>query len=188
MKWRLTLAAAMFGMAMPASAATILLHPEGEGHNAGLMLPVGLDTGVYHARFVLDRPAAQGSALTAIYNVSYDFWGVADGSWYGGNDTPTFWDYPFQGMELTWIIRVERPYHISAGFWGDEFGYVDEVGRYYIDLVLGDFYFASDDPVRLDYSIERIGAVPEPESWAMMIIGFGIVGWMRRRGRRGYRR
>ena len=176
MKWPVALAAAMLGTTMPAPAATIILHPEGEWHNAGLSLPLGLGTGVYHARLMVDRPLAEGSVLTIIHNLSYDFLGVSDGTWYGGNDVPAYWDYPIQGSTLSRIIRVDRPYRISAGFWGDEIGYVDEVGFYYADVLLGDFYFASNDPVRLDVSIERISAVPEPSGWAMLITGFAVIG------------
>jgi hypothetical protein len=162
--------AALFGAA-PASAATIMLEPEGAGHSAGFNLGMFLGEGVY-----------AGSVLTFIYNVSYDFYGVADGNHYGGNDVPTFWDHAFTGTAFSRILKVQRPYRLVSN-WGGEIGDIEERGLYYLDAVYGDFTFVNAGPVRLDYTFERISEVPEPSSWAMLIAGFGLAGWHLRRRR-----
>lgn len=173
--------AALFGAA-PAPAATIMLEAEGAEHSAGFNFDMFLGEGVYAARFLLDRSAQPGSMLTFIYSVSYDFYGVADGNHYGGNDVPTFWDHAFTGTAFSRILRVQRPYRLVSN-WGGDIGDIEERGLYYLDAVYGDFYFADPGPVRLDYMFERISAVPEPSSWAMMIAGFGPAGWHLRRRR-----
>lgn len=173
--------AALFGAA-PASAATIMLEAEGAEHSAGFNLGIFLGEGVYVAHFLLDRVAQPGTMLTFIYSVSYDFYGVADGNHYGGNDVPTFWDHAFTGTAFSRILRVQRPYRLVSN-WGGDIGEIEERGLYYLDAVYGDFYFADPGPVRLDYMFERISPVPEPSSWAMMIAGFGLAGWHLRRRR-----
>jgi hypothetical protein len=162
--------------APPASAATILLTPyDGD---AGIIEDTYLDTGVYAARFAFDRPVAAGY-LSFVITKTYDFFGVADGEYYGGNDVPLYRDYEFGGTLFTGLLRVERPYHLVE-HWGG-LGDIAEYGRYYLEVTFGDFHFPSDAPVRLDYGFERLSAVPEPSHWAILIGGFGMAGTMLRR-------
>ena len=173
--------AALFGAA-PASAATVMLEAEGAEHSAGFNHGIFLGEGVYAARFRLDRAAQPGSMLTFIHNVSYDFYGVADGIHYGGNDVPTFRDHAFTGAAFSVILKVQRPYR-QVTHWGGDIGDIEERGHFYLDAVYGDLYFADPGPVRLDYMFERVSEVPEPSSWAMLVAGFGFAGWFLRRRR-----
>jgi hypothetical protein len=182
MRGCITFACAALLGAAPASAATIMLEAEGAEHSAGLNLGMFLGEGVYAARFLLDRAARPGTMLTFIHGVSYDFYGVADGIHYGGNDVPTFRDHAFTGTAFSAILKVQRPYRLVT-HWGGDIGDVEERGFYYLEAVYGDFYFASPGPVRLDYAFDRISAVPEPSSWAILIAGFGLAGWSLRRRR-----
>lgn len=168
-------ALAGLAIATPASAATILLHPEGTDHRAAINIDMFLGEGVYAARFFFDQPAGPGSLLTFIHNVDYDFYGVDDGIHYGGDDVPTFRDYSFTGATFSTLLRVERPYR-QLWHWGGEIGDVEERGVYHIDAAFGECAFLSPGPVRLDYGFERVGEVPEPSSWAMLITGFLAVG------------
>ena len=180
MRGCITFACAALLGAMPAPAATIMLEAEGTEHSAGFNLDMFLGEGVYAARFLLDRAAQPGTMLTFIRGVSYDFYGVADGIHYGGNDVPTFQDHAFTGTAFSAIVKVQRPYRLVT-HWGGDVGDVEERGFYYLEAVYGDFYFAGPGPVRLDYAFERISEVPEPSSWAMLVAGFGLVGWSLRR-------
>ena len=182
MKIRFLLALASLAIATPASAVTILMTPDEPYHDAYIARATYLDTGVYLARFAFDRPVVAGH-LTFIHGRTYDFWGVEDGEHYGGNDIPLFRDAEFDGQLFTSIIRIERPY-LRHHHWG-RIGAIQEYGYYYLEATLGDFVFANAEPVRLDYSFERLSAVPEPASWAMLITGFGAVGWAMRRRRAG---
>lgn len=184
MKGWITFACAALLGAAPAPAATIMLQAEGVEHSAGFNLGMFLGEGVYAARFLLDRAAQPGTMLTFIHGVSYDFYGVADGIHYGGNDVPTFRDHAFTGTAFSAILKVQRPYRLVT-HWGGDVGDVEERGFYYLDAVYGDFYFAGPGPVRLDYAFERISEVPEPSSWAMLIAGFGLAGWSLRRRTHG---
>lgn len=170
-------------IATPGSAATILLHPEGIDHRVAINIDMFLEEGVYAARFAFDRPAGPDSLLTFIHNVDYDFYGVADGVHYGGDDVPAFWDHSFTGTTFSTLLRIERPYQ-QLWHWGGEIGDVEERGVYYINAAYGDLTFSSPAPVRLDYGFERVGEVPEPSSWAILIAGFLAVGSALRKRRR----
>lgn len=178
MKVRLFLALAGLFVATPASAVTVLLEPNDFTYDSSLVQGTYLDTGVYLARFAFDRPVVAG-ALSFIYSQSYDFYGIDDGEYYGGNDTFTYWDHSFDGGVFTTIFKIERPYR-SVHHWGGV-GDIEEFRRFYLEATFGDFIFASTEPVQLDYSFERLSAVPEPSSWAMLITGFGLAGWKWRR-------
>ncbi|MBB4642095.1 PEPxxWA-CTERM sorting domain-containing protein [Rhizorhapis suberifaciens] len=175
-------ALAGLAIAAPASAATILLHPDGAEHRAAINIDMFLGEGVYAARFAFDRPVGPECLLTFIHNVDYDFYGVADGIHYGGDDVPTFWDHSFTGSTFSTLLRVERPYR-QLWHWAGEIGDVEERGVYSVNAAFGEFTFDSPAPVRLDYGFERVGEVPEPSSWAMLIAGFLALGTALRRQR-----
>ena len=40
---------------------------------------------------------------------------------------------------------------------------------------------SGDGLVTIDLLQAPVGGVPDPTSWAMMLSGFGVVGWLRRR-------
>lgn len=184
MKIQVLLALAGLAVAAPASAATtILITPDESYHDAYIARETYLDTGVYLARFAFDQPVVAGR-LTFIHGRTYDFWGAEDGEHYGGNDVPLYRDDEFAGKLFTTIIRVERPY-LRLHHWSG-IGEIEEYGYYYLEATLGDFVFADAEPVRLDYSFQRLSAVPEPAIWAMLIMGFGAVGWTMRRRRAGF--
>lgn len=46
------------------------------------------------------------------------------------------------------------------------------------------FYSGSDNPGATSFQIGQVGAAPEPATWAMLILGFGIAGAALRRRRR----
>lgn len=180
MKVRHVLALAGLFIATPASAVTVLLEPADFSYDSYIVHGTYLDTGVYLARFAFDRPVVAGT-LSFMYSQSYDFYGLDDGEYYGGNDTFTYWDHSFGGQLFTNIFKIDRPYR-RVHHWGG-IGDVEEFRRYYLEATFGDFTFASTEPVRLEYSFERLSAVPEPSSWAMLITGFGLAGWHLRRRR-----
>ena len=175
MRFRYLLALLGLAAANPLPAATIILHPEETDHHAGFNLNLFLGTGVYAARFAFDRPVQPGSLLTFIHNASYDFYGMADGVHYGGDDVPAYWDHALFGRNFSTLLRVERPYRLLQN-WGGDIGDVEERGLYYLDAAYGDLYFPTAAPVRMDYGFVRVGEVPEPSSWAMLITGFAVIG------------
>lgn len=186
MIFRHFLAFAALLSASPAFAATIILHPAGVDRQADFRLDEYLSDGLYLARFNFSGRTEPGSLLTFITQLSYDFYGVEDGVHYGGNDHPIYWDHYFAGTRYSTLVRIERPYRL-LDYWGGDVGYIEERGYHYLEAMMGEFYFRSNEPVRMDYSVERISAVPEPSNWAMMIAGFAVAGWMRRR-KKGERR
>lgn len=61
----------------------------------------------------------------------------------------------------------------TPGFWDDSYSSLTATSNSSSPI-------ASADGMRNAYVIEYSAAVPEPASWALMILGFGLVGWKAR--------
>ena len=140
--------------------------------------PVFSDPGTYRYSFTLDRAAPAEIYIFA--QETYNWYGVDDGIYYGGNDVPIEPIYSFltPGTEGEALFTLDPPY--EAFYPGDPA--IHEIGFYFMNDGQLRLYGAfGDDPIGYVFSAELLTAVPEAHNWALMILGFGLVGAALRR-------
>lgn len=126
------------------------------------------DPGIYLVGFEVSRPGGLTFTLTTLE--TYDFFDPVTHAPMGGNDvessdTPYF---PPPIVSYSRYFKVGRPYAFFDGTY-------DVVGSYKGRLSLAGF-FDGDTPVDWTVYADRVGDVPEPGAWALMILGFGLAG------------
>ncbi|MGD9811763.1 MAG: PEPxxWA-CTERM sorting domain-containing protein [Sphingobium sp.] len=131
--------------------------------------------GTYRYSFQFSRPATFGD-LWVQYGYVYDVYDI-NGAYSYGNDLYLEKQYSFANpvRSGTALFTLPANYQIDAPGGGTE------IGRYFGLGSFIEFIFPSDDPV--SYSVS-VGMVPEPATWAMMIMGFAAIGAAMRHQRR----
>ena len=165
----------------PANAVTItgeaVFDAFGEAIISG---PIFSDPGTYRYSFTLDRAAPAEIYIFA--QESYDWYGVDDGIHYGGDDVPIEPIYSFltPATEGEALFTLSPPY--ENFYPGDPA--IHEFGFFFMtDAQLRLYGALGDDPIHYAFSAELLTPVPEAQSWALMIVGFGLVGAGLRRRR-----
>lgn len=142
--------------------------------------PIFSDPGTYRYSFTLDRAAPAEIFLFA--QETYNWYGVDDGIYYGGDDVPIEPIYSFltPGTEGEGLFTLQPPY--EHFYPGDPA--IHELGFYFMtDAQLRLYGAFGDDPIRYVFSAAPLSPVPEAQNWALMIAGFGLVGAGLRRRR-----
>jgi hypothetical protein len=152
-----------FAVSDPLAAAA----PAGDATTFGAAI-VGTD-----AEFLVANPGTQLTSLS-FYLGSLDDYNTI--SFYSGG---TLID-SFTGTELTSVLPAIPDGNQSAGDTNRRyfftFGAADNVNRVVFNTTIPAFEF--------DDIAAAVSGVPEPSTWAMMILGFGLVGFTLRNGRR----
>jgi hypothetical protein len=192
MKFIKALACAAFVVAAPASAANILTNP---GLESGSLTPWFQDrdfsSGVNW--FVTSSDAHSGTFSaedTGNKEIRQNFAGVAGSS----IDQISFWArHPNVGTNTAMFVDLFYSDATDTGFLidlvGTDWNFFDVTTRLDTTKTLVGFsLFGNSDgnpPVTRvdDFLINVGGGVPEPGTWAMMLLGFGAIGVMMRRRR-----
>jgi hypothetical protein len=92
------------------------------------------------------------------------------------------------GTAITWTgghVNIATPLTLAAGVNTLTFGYTSRTSSdgYYGFQALGDEGWATHDVLVTSDGTNLAGDIPEPASWALMLLGFGGLGAMLRRSR-----
>jgi hypothetical protein len=179
MRIGLTAVALAIGVAASAgaSAATVTgtFTPVGPSE-ALLAMLFPTDPGVYELGFAFSRPGA-GHIATHLME-TYEFYDAVTGAHEGGDDRLYDEDlfFPAPTSFGSSIFRIGRPYNIIVGG--------QRIEGFFWDAKVGlSGAFSGPAPVTYSFSVDRIGDVPEPAAWSLMILGFGAAGAVLRRRR-----
>ena len=168
---------------LPASSSEVVFAPFSQPGG-------GVTAGTYEGT-VSVTVAGLGQALGTFYSDAFYVLGI--------NPTPThegYWDLAFSTSPLTGNSSQEASNFIVGGIPA-----FNPSGIYSFDLNTGSsvpthLYFGVDDNILTDntgaYTVvvtQLASAVPEPSTWAMMILGFAGVGFMayRRKSKTAFR-
>jgi hypothetical protein len=178
---RANLAAFAFALGLAsggtASAVTVTgtIVPTPTGDLLAKLFPT--DPGVYELSFEFSRPG-EGQIHTHLFEI-FEFYDRKTGEHQGGDDHvfDNYFAFPAPTSYGSAIFRVGPPFYrfvfpetVVGGGYGD--AKVDLSGA-----------FSGPAPVTYSFSVDRIGDIPEPEAWALMILGFGAAGAALRRRR-----
>jgi hypothetical protein len=133
--------------------------------------PFSARSGTRAAFFNYDK-AAVGSRYSLSFN--FDQPVQFEGAWFSGRDTPVSLSFFREGElvgEKLGQATISAPSYLS--------GFVGPVDQVRITAFSG--FWIMDD---LAYNTDLQAAVPEPSTWAMLIVGFGAVGMGMRSSRR----
>ncbi len=165
MRFAMLLAASAAFWVQPANAATV---------SAGLFAAPP-EPGGYSLEFTFSAPVTNFVYWVAIDD-KYNFYNY-DGSYNGGNTVTADFYKTIAGpvSNIQFIFKLLRPYEHP---WGAG---VTKKGSY---VFYGDvFRFEAPEGTTYTASHRFLTAVPEPATWALMLLGFGAVGAALRRKR-----
>lgn len=175
--WKLiSLVLAMF--AMPAHAATIIGESEGDFHvdNFGLNLTA---PGNYRVSVNFTAPVEELYLAFELLETYNQFFPDDLSTPVGGNDTAVYPSVSNTGplTSAAFTFAVPAPF---AGVDGEFVTFTQ------FRLTGGTIEFYSDNAVGYSISVDRLGggAIPEPATWAFLILGFGAIGGAMRASRR----
>ena len=176
------LTVAAVAAATPAAALTITGVISGaSGTTGSAVLPMPGSPGVYAVSLRFDRPAAElvtEFAVTWTFNLYCDLEGTGDFEYCGGDDVPGRGfdsdDVPGR-RHITGLYEIGRPYTRIDGPVSYETGFYYPAGAFF------NYIFADAGQVAWQLDVTRVGDVPEPAAWALMVVGFGLAGTMLRR-------
>ena len=174
-------AAVALALCSQASAATVLTGSlsggtslSWTGNQFGISTP-----GIWEVKWETSVPTEVWLSIT--FEHQYDLWvdgaQTPDGNEFEYNENYT--DFRLNGSG-SFRVRVENPFRV--------FEPGDRPGSWWIHqsrVVGADFYLGDGaEPVTYKVTTQYISAVPEPTTWAIMIIGFGATGSLLRRQRK----
>lgn len=160
--------AAFFSFATAAEAATIV-GSSGPGYT-DRQDRLNLSTGRYRVTMTTSAPVTDAYIYVHMGS-DYHFYDPTDPTAYlGGNDFDFYRSTTADGpvTQLGFWLTVDRPY--DTCFASD----FCEEGYFWADGIEYGFFSATDQSYSID--VRYMGAVPEPAVWALMILGFGVVG------------
>jgi hypothetical protein len=117
--------------------------------------------------------------LAGTYKIGFSAYAPANGF---GNAGDASFSGSIAGVELANYLVSSGPVTTWQAFSGQTM--VGTAGMFDIEFIFNTSSVPSKDVVIDRVFVTRVGGVPEPSSWAMLIAGFGLVG-AARRGRRG---
>ena len=170
------LAVSMLLPAAAANAATVISGVSEEGQVSD-SVPISLDTGVYSV--VLSSSSTLFDVVLGFgIEEDYGIFSVETGERIAAQRVGRFTvfsaDNTVDGM-LSFIFKVPRPYEECSQIECQRGSYVAD--EFFITAL-------NNAPTNYSVTISRVGAVPEPATWALLILGFGIVGASMRYRRR----
>ena len=178
------LAAAAFATVASAQTLSGTFDPAQSGPHLTLTLPFSGGSGVYQVSMYLSRP---GSGLLELgYTSAFDWFGVDTGLFYGGDDHPVVVDTWFDPPTHHLVSGISVPENYTVIFPGAGFGVPEQIKEYdtfYNAHAWLDVGFEGVTPVDYTLSVTRVGDVPEPAVWTLMIAGFGLCGALLRKRR-----
>jgi len=161
----------------PAHAQTVTGTANPFGGIATLGAPQVPAPGIYEYTFQFSRP---GTGIAIIdYVQTYNVFDTG-GNFLFGNDLSLVSTslFPAPVTSGSFLFELPKPYStpVAGGI---------ENGLFYTTGAFLDFDFGTDDPVDFSITLARylptVGGVPEPATWAMMMLGFGVIGAAMRR-------
>jgi hypothetical protein len=163
-------------IAVPATAITLTgTHGFGDGDRV-IVSPL-LDPGtVYRFEMLATQKPARFNAFGE-YQTSFNQF-TPDGVYYGGNDNPARFDISFDLTNSGATGYFTTPTLPENQYWPN--GQVS--ARFYWTRDPTAWFDVGWDNEAVEWAI-NISPVPEPATWAMMIVGFGMAGATLRRGR-----
>ena len=185
MRFGALLAAVTALWVQPASAATTFSGTLTPGVFGGLAGVLPVSGG--QIRYTYDLAFSAPVSNVSIWLGGYTTYSVTDrfGNYYGGNDIgDQYWTYSFAGpvsqvsFRYTPIDGLKRP---GGGAYGPSYAF-----RTYSQQLRGSISASGSSPISFLGSISA-SAVPEPSTWAMMILGIGFTGAVLRTRRRKLR-
>lgn len=188
-------AAATLTLSAPANAAVVLWEQSGVAASASIPLFELPRPGVYKLEAFTSGAAT--FSLDTYYNYHWDvFFAPAPrphNQYIEGNSDFLFNFESFSGQSASVTFTVHRPssgYFKSDAYYQEVYGIPIGTGLYshiaYEDPTFGGFMdSASGSPVDYTFRITQVSTapIPEPATWAMLIVGFGLAGSALRRAR-----
>ncbi len=116
--------------------------------------------------------------LAGTYEIGFSAYAPANGFANAGDAS---FSGSIAGVELANYLVSSGPVTTWQAFSGQSV--VGAAGVFDIEFVFNTNFVPSKDVVIDRVYVTRVGGVPEPSSWAMLIAGFGLVGAARRRRR-----
>jgi hypothetical protein len=135
----------------------------------------------YQISFQAEKPVTGNLIVDVLAEYAAD--SALDGHliYYGGGNYETYFTFPTATESGSVFFKVPRPYSLYLCC---TFGPVIENHPF-----LARAYFVKDGgfgDVDVTVTAEAVGTVPEPETWAVMVLGFGGVGAAVRRRRQAH--
>ncbi len=174
--WKL-LSVVLAFIAVPAQAATII----GEGDAGPYADSFGLDVtapGNYRVTVNFTAPVEELYLSVELLEIFDQFYPDDLSTSIGGNDVVA---YPFV-TDAGPLTSAAFTFAVPAPFYGEDGEFVTYTQ---FRLTGGTIEFFSDNGAGYTIAVDRMGgAIPEPATWAFLILGFGAVGGAMRASRR----
>ena len=166
--FRAVLATVLIAFAPFAASAATIVDTSGPGY-VDEQERLGLGTGRYRVVINFDRSVTDAYVFV-LHNLTYDFYDPDDPDAYlGGNDVEYYTGSTQDAVPstLTFRFTVDRPYDV-CGSWACE------TGAYSVSGI--EYGFQAQATTNYSVDVQYLGAVPEPGTWALLILGFLGVG------------